>query len=612
MENKKENKKSQSFKDIFNGLINSIIYFIKSYFPFIIVLFTIILWFLPFDLFNNVLNIDDPSIIFNILSILIGALASILGIIIAIFLVSFQILRQNYSYHALHKLFEIEELKFLSYLFICTILTSLFTLLTLKRTLTITGYNLFYFSNLLFIFCLIVLFPALRNFLDITRSNRNLLKMIRSISYSDIHDFAGYYQKNILADKIEKNPIYILYEIAISSIKNNDLVTLKLILLETTNKFTEIIELKKENCNTREIVSGFDFIVENMALQAIKNNSESILARIMFKVKEMHLVYAKNKFSSMDLIKINSSIRDILLKTIENKMDNNAEHNFLTLEDILINQLRYNVPKENELSASLDVVKKEKNEKGESLDNLNINLEWNHISNDYINTFYYCIVKAIELKNEYISIYGIYMLGNLVMDIDPISEIGNLQKMELLNKCYSNIRILLLECSNQNLLPRGELLVSLTFNNAVISGILFKNNEYSKIPLLEFCSTLIALSKKDFFDEALLNDLGKIGISSIGKINESKLFLEALLLICNTFKIIILELERVGKQFEYKAYCEILNQLYSINDVMKKDHIKNKILEDNISKLLKNYDNFKEKKWKQINTPIIEWPNLNN
>jgi len=612
MESKKENKKSNSFKNISKGIIDSIIRFIKKNIPFIILLITIILWFLPFDLFNNVLNIDDLSIISNILSILIGSLASILGIIIAIFLVSFQILRQNYSYHALHKLFETEEVKFLFYLFICTILTSLFTLLTLKRTLIITAYNLFYFTNFLFIFCLLVLFPALRNFLDITRSNRNLLKMIRSITYSDIHGFAGYYQKKYLADKIEKNPIYILYEIATSSINNNDLVTLKLILLETTNKFTEIIELKKENYNKREIVRGFNFIVENMALQAIKNNSESILARIMFKVIEMHLVYAKNKFSSMDLIEINSSIRDILIKTIENRMDNNAEYNFLTLQDILINQLRYNVQKENELSASLNVIRKEKNEKGESLDNLNINLEWSYLSNDYINTFYYCIVKAIELKNEYISIYGIYTLGNLVMGIDKISEIGNLQKMELLSKCYSNIRILLLECSNQDLLPKGELLVSLTFNSVVISSILFKNNEYSKIPLLGFCSTLIALSKKNFFDALLLKDLGEIGISSIEKINENKLFLEALLLICNTFKIIILELKRIGTQFEYQTYSEIYNQLYSIDSVMKEKQIKNKILEDKISKLLKIYDNYKGEKYNQINDTIIKWPNLNN
>jgi len=204
MENKKENRKSNGFKNIFKVIIDSISRFIKNYIPLIILLITIILWFLPFDLFNNVLNIGDSSIIFNMLSIIIGSLASILGIIIAIFLVSFQILGQNYSYHALHKLFETEEVKFLFYLFICTILTSLFTLLTLKRTLTITGNNLFYFTNLLFIFCLLVLFSALRNFLDITRSNRNLLKMIRSITYSDIHNFADYYQKNIRADKNEK------------------------------------------------------------------------------------------------------------------------------------------------------------------------------------------------------------------------------------------------------------------------------------------------------------------------------------------------------------------------------------------------------------------------
>ena len=607
MKKEQENKKSDRYQNICIGAIDSTISFIKTNIFFIILLVTIFLWFLPFDLFNNILNIDEYITISNILITLIGSLASILGIILAIFLVSYQVLGHNYSYHALHKLFETRELKFLFYLFICTILTSLFTLLSLKRATLFTSHNLFYFSNILFVFCLLALFPTLKNILDITRSNRNLLKMILSITSFDIHDFSSYYKKNILSDKIEKNPIYILYEIAISSINNSDLITLKLILSEIINKFTEIIESKKENYNRWEMARALNFIDDNIAMQAIKSNSEYILVRIMSQIKEMHLIFIKNKFSSNDLMEINSSIRDILLKTIDNKMDNNAEYNYAILKDILINQLKYYIPKENKLL--LNNIDKGKNEK-KSLEYLSIDIEWNYISNDYINTFYYCIVKAIELKNEYIAIYGIYTLGNLVMGINKISEIGNLEKKELFSKCYHNIRILLLACCSNDLLPRGELLVSLTFNSAVISDILFKNKEYSKIPLLEFCSTLIALSQKEFFDASLIKDLGDIGLSIVKKIKENKLFLEALVLICNTLKSIALEIKRIGMQFEYKTYQEIYDQLYSINSLIRKEQVRNNILDDKISKILKIYDDFKRRKDYQINSQIIKWPNL--
>jgi len=607
MKKEQENKKSDRYQNICIGAIDSTISFIKTNIFFIILLVTIFLWFLPFDLFNNILNIDEYITISNILITLIGSLASILGIILAIFLVSYQVLGHNYSYHALHKLFETRELKFLFYLFICTILTSLFTLLSLKRATLFTSHNLFYFSNILFVFCLLALFPTLKNILDITRSNRNLLKMILSITSFDIHDFSSYYKKNILSDKIEKNPIYILYEIAISSINNSDLITLKLILSEIINKFTEIIESKKENYNRWEMARALNFIDDNIAMQAIKSNSEYILVRIMSQIKEMHLIFIKNKFSSNDLMEINSSIRDILLKTIDNKMDNNAEYNYAILKDILINQLKYYIPKENKLL--LNNIDKGKNEK-KSLEYLSIDIEWNYISNDYINTFYYCIVKAIELKNEYIAIYGIYTLGNLVMGINKISEIGNLEKKELFSKCYHNIRILLLACCSNDLLPRGEFLVSLTFNSAVISDILFKNKEYSKIPLLEFCSTLIALSQKEFFDASLIKDLGDIGLSIVKKIKENKLFLEALVLICNTLKSIALEIKRIGMQFEYKTYQEIYDQLYSINSLIRKEQVRNNILDDKISKILKIYDDFKRRKDYQINSQIIKWPNL--
>jgi len=119
MKKEQENKKSDRYQNICIGAIDSTISFIKTNIFFIILLVTIFLWFLPFDLFNNILNIDEYITISNILITLIGSLASILGIILAIFLVSYQVLGHNYSYHALHKLFETRELKFLFiYLFV--------------------------------------------------------------------------------------------------------------------------------------------------------------------------------------------------------------------------------------------------------------------------------------------------------------------------------------------------------------------------------------------------------------------------------------------------------------------------------------------------------------
>ena len=66
------------------------------------------------------------------------------------------------------------------------------------------------------------------------------------------------------------------------------------------------------------------------------------------------------------------------------------------------------------------------------------------------------------------------------------------------------------------------------------------------------------LAQEQFFDENIQNNLGALGRSLIERVNENNLFLEAVILICNTFYKIY---EQV-KLSDLEERSKILNDIF--------------------------------------------------
>lgn len=609
---KRKKSKKCHLKEIIKNKYDSIFNFIQKYIIYIVILLLIVARYLPNNLFSSyIIKIEDPNFISNILSIIIGSLASILGIIIAILLVSFEILRQTYSHYALHGLFEYDNLKFLFSLFISSIIVSVIALVTLEDPLKIYNFNLLYLSIMLFGICLIILYPFVRKCLDITRSKKKIMDMIESINYSHIMNYLQISRTRIHGERvasIEKNPIYILNEVVTRSFDNKDTVIPEMILIRSTDVLLNLIKNNSEY-NIRDLINGFLIIIKNSAFQAIRNESVNILRLIMIQIKRIHIFCAKSRFDWSNLVELNDIFQDILHKTIEANLTASAENNFIILESILFNQLFYNVPKEDDLFWFQERIQRKKIEEDEQ-ESIKRDNQWFTVSQMYLGMFFSCIDKALELRNGNIALYGTYILNSFISEIEKI-HLGSKQKKQLIRDCYHHISSNIISARNNGLLNKRNIgFISFSFNYDTILSILNKRDqEYSKIPLLDFCGTLIVLAQEQFFDESIQNNLGAIGRSLIEKINEDNLFLKAEILICNTFykiyeQVMLFELEDGSKILD-----EIFKQVDSLKRWMKYKNVKNKILEDKINKILEELKTVTKVRNNKDDI-IIEWPEI--
>lgn len=130
----------------------------------------------------NMLGISNIQIATTILSTIVGSLASILGILIAVILVAFEIFRESYDVYAFKTFFKDEKLKELIILYIFTIIASLITLSTLSEPLTSRNINLIYASLFLFIISLVILFPYSRIIISSIKSKEKIKELVNQIN----------------------------------------------------------------------------------------------------------------------------------------------------------------------------------------------------------------------------------------------------------------------------------------------------------------------------------------------------------------------------------------------------------------------------------------------
>lgn len=105
-----------------------------------------------------------------VLSRIVGALASILGIVVAILLVAFEIMRKTYAYYAVKEFFEDKYFRSLFAIFVSTILISTYTLFTMEEIPTAKNVVLSYLSFFLFFVCMVILYPCVKRILGTARS----------------------------------------------------------------------------------------------------------------------------------------------------------------------------------------------------------------------------------------------------------------------------------------------------------------------------------------------------------------------------------------------------------------------------------------------------------
>jgi len=550
----------------------------------------------------NMLTIDDIPNILTILTIIPTALASILGALVAILLVSYEILRKTYASYAFKELFQSGKLKSLFTLYISTILISIVAI-TKKENIFLSCLSVSLFS-----FCIIMLYPLFKSVLDTSASKIKIKKIIDEITFTNINKISRMsralidppIQLNYQIKMIEEHPIFELKEITIRAIKNYEKITLRVIFSESTIKLLNLLKENDGSYDNRNIINTFLTILNNAIDQAIEQKEEEILDTVLIEIEEIHKFCAKNNILWDDVIELNETLDNLLEKSVENGFNEIVFRGIFTVKRILFMHLLENVPTENKLSL-LHLGKKIKKDIS---DNYKEEIQWEMVSTTYLGMLSNVVKKSIKLKKEQLIFTCINCFSNIASEIMSLS-LGNFQKKDVISTCYYYIETYILECAENRIK-----ITPFAFNYSVIERALENNTVYSKIPLIRFAETLIQLSKKGVLSFDILNMLGTLGRVIVRKINGNVIYEEALIFICETFNQIRLALEKNNKLISEDIFLELFIQAESIKKWKEGEKKFSEIIDNKIASMLSQFKKIGKYKEKH-ESKIIKWPKLN-
>jgi len=180
-----------------------------------------------------------------------GILASILGIVVAILLVAFELLRRTYSHYGFSTIFRDRHLIRLIVLYSITIVVALFVAGRLSDPLTPTDASLCHLVFALFVAAIAILFPSCRNIIGETHSESRIRTLVGAIDLAAV--------RQIWVDPVEgpcehvsevaRNPIYVLGQAVTRFIQDDDRVSAQVLIIRTTERLAELLEAATDKYN---------------------------------------------------------------------------------------------------------------------------------------------------------------------------------------------------------------------------------------------------------------------------------------------------------------------------------------------------------------------------
>lgn len=524
----------------------------------------------------NVLEIRNVSVGITVLSTIIGSLSAILGIVIAVMLVAFEILRKTYSAYAFKNFFQDEHLKEIFSIYTSTIIVSVLALASLSDPLNSRDINLIYLSLTLFVGSLLVLFPYSQKIISSTQSKKKIGDLVERIDSKETKFFR---RQNYLRDPtlIEENPIFILSEVTVRALKNDDQILSHFIVDKSTEKLLTILNNVDNYDEAGETIDAFLNIYKNAASQATKSCQERTLYEVLGAIEGIHSFCAENKIPWNVVIGLNDALVEIIEGTTESDLINASQQGLYAIGRIMKMHLEKNSPYEDEIW--LLSGKDDKNIQ----DEINKDLQWDDISDRYIRMISSITETAIELQKGEIVNTALHVLEGIALAVMDMN-LGDRQKTLIIKCCYYYIEKLVLKCVDAGLYRKGTIKPPSVFVNASK-----KEAKFSNIPVIAFSNILIQLAQRNLLDSFSLNMLGTFGRSSIHKIEEGEFYKDSILFIIKTFNKIKNIIEEDLNEENKLFYMELNTQLNSFRRWMENYKKKDSDVETALSDAINSF-----------------------
>jgi len=550
----------------------------NPYLIFILIISTFFLIvFLPYGIPNFLgINLFDHDTIVKFLSNISVILSSIFGIIIAIFLVAFQIFKDRYVSYSLGNFFKDSNFSAFFILYLTTISMSLISTFFMDNSIyqitIITIKNLLYYLLALFIICLTYLYPFLKKILTSEYPNVNVIDTLKKIDDSDVKLYIEKYSKKLISDKDyfdeNKNPHLFLEEMFINSVKRKDGIAINKYFRALRIKFFYLLEHSDDIEQRKNIFTFFRDIYISTAQIAIKENEKSILMIVLDSIIPIYLFCFDQDMIDESLNILDKTLQEILLLLVENK------HVLPIRLPVYLYAVKDNI---------ISLLEKKTVEN--IRDDCNIEKQ--------IDILFDVIDRSIENHCENFAKEGMNRLIDLYYEVIENNKIGQNAKKSIFINVNAIYEYFVLKIVDRGLYDVNVLIYA--FNSEKILNIAFENKDYGNYPLIFYCELLIELLKKDVLDDFSLENLERIARGIIFEKEEKRIenYEEYLLYIFNVFDSVRHMIEKSSKKSILHKYKILYEQVISINNLIKENESRYDRINEKVNEIVGTFESCK-------------------
>lgn len=548
----------------------------------LVIIFLLQFYLSKFTFFEvSINNFNVPEFI----SICIGSLSSLLGIIVSVLILGITLSEQTFGSRLKYVLLNESALINFFIVSLFCIFTFIFINFIYNGTVTNLIVNLTIYAVLLYSLAILSIYPLIKIFLLKATSKKHIDKLLSNINFPIGEEY--------LKEKhTEENTFYILEGIGLHAINSNDRKSLHHILNGFTDFFYKEIEKKDhlEANSIRDIINIF-MKIQSRWLSTVKSDSEEWVVLYFMKFyKSIRVKSTEKNFNHINFFEYDFFIERSLKRVDPFLETPSLIHIQHFLIDIYKANLKEFVPIE-----ELTMLNSEfyKNDNGTN-DSFRNDQQWGFLQGDFISKFNK-IARINGFKEEERITHYVLSYNSILSEILSNENLTEKQKLVLTRSWTMGLKEYLIEAikNNSEYIP-----YTITYLKYPEKHVENTESNYWLISILS--EILLYLFKNGKLKKHTINDFGGIVRLNLRRLENDSNAKAVIMKISNILYDIAMEIQKSDDNLKFQMmenYIEIYKEIESFIKFSRKEE--NKISEESIEEWkdmlgkLVSYDKFK-------------------
>jgi len=540
---------------------------------------------------NHIFLISSPAAAIQLLTVIIGSLSAIIAVIFSILLVVVGVIRK-YAYRGkISSILSYYPVRELLLFYGIVVISSVYVLATLSDSLTLRSIHLISLEVYFYIIALIGLYPALRSLLDVTDPVTSVPRSLKEIKkgVSQFGRFAMSGESEVIPAEVA-HPIFVLRDIAIKALAENDEVTTIQIINSMSKRLSELVEEENDAQNRRGIIGAFILVWRSIMIRAVRLESEGVLLSILEAIKSININMSKRDFKWFESMELNRFHFELISKAIEAGFEEVAVRGTYLIEGTV----EWNIPN---IPPAKDLYSFAEHPEGETWNNdSDRELKWEYLTSNPIRQLGNVCSVAIKFNNENLARTAISNLSSLIPKFEEANHLSDQQKGIIISQISWQIRDGVIQALDNMKVSQFFLLIP-DLDDYTHEGVMVSDKDYSKFPIIFYKDMFRKAIEKDQLSSFTIDNIRMASYPLVKKLKSGDFKrVRKILLYLVTLLDDIRDHTKNRKTVQAKesylaAYDKMVDIQKSVEEL--KDKEINKYIEDNLKKF-NNIDKLRE------------------